>query len=250
MVENLEQLKATIQYPISYIYYPYNKDALEAFQICTDLNIRFALYIPKVMKDKDILEIKKSEIYKKTETIVVNDYGSYYAFSDKNIIVGTGLNIYNSYSSHQYNDHSFILSNELSSEQMKELNINHQNAIYQVYGKIENMISEYCPISQYYFGKQKKHCQLCSKHQYSLLDRKNMKFDILTDQNCRIKLLNSRILLINQIENVNSEGLLVKFTNESVKSVQSILNQFTECYFHNKKIQISQKNKYTYGYFK
>ena len=38
------------------------------------------------------------------------------------------------------------------------------------------MISEYCPITQYHFNEQKKHCGLCKKHHYALIDRKHTQF--------------------------------------------------------------------------
>ena len=69
----------------------------------------------------------------------------------------------------------------MSQKQIHQLNCDHQQCIVQIYGKTENMISDYCPISQYYFGYQKKNCQLCKSSQYALIDRKNETFDLMMD---------------------------------------------------------------------
>ena len=72
--------------------------------------------------------------------------------------------------------------------------------IVQVYGKVENMISDYCPISQYYFGYQKKQCQICKQGKFALVDRKNEHFDIVCDEQCRMHLLNCRTLYLEQLD--------------------------------------------------
>ena len=100
-----------------------------------------------------MLEIKNSEIYKKVSKVIVNEIGALKLFDDKEAIIGTGLNIYNSYSS-QYLNKECILSLEMDRNQINHLY--YDKKIVQVYGKTENMISEFCPISQHYFNKQVK----------------------------------------------------------------------------------------------
>lgn len=249
MVSNLAQLKAIINYPIHYIYYPYQKDVLKAYQFCQNNHKEMILYIPRICKDNDIQDILHSQVYKHINKIVVNDYGSYYAFKDKEKIIGTGLNIYNSYAAQFYHENK-ILSLEMSNKQIKNLKVDQKNCIVQIYGKIENMVSEYCPISQYYFGKQKKNCHLCQNHQFTLIDRKNEKFEIMMDEHCRMHLLNCKTLYIDDIDRISSQGLLLHFTNESVQNLKIVLDDFLKCFNYHQKSLIKDQKYWTLGYFK
>lgn len=137
------------------IYYPFQTDSLEAFHLCIRKQQKFALFIPRICKDKELEIIKQSDVYQQVEAVVVNEYGAYYSCQDKKRIIGTGLNVYNSHAINSYQE-TKILSLEMSQKQIYQLKCNHQQCFVQIYGKIENMISDYCPISQYYFGYQKK----------------------------------------------------------------------------------------------
>lgn len=249
LVSYYQQLEAIISYPIETIYYPYQDDTWKAYQLCQQHHKNFALFIPRICKDKDIEEIKKSSIYACINQVVVNDYGSYYAFQDKKRIIGTGLNVYNSYSANFYSEYK-ILSLEMSYKQMKQLKVDQQFCITQIYGKIENMISEYCPISQYYFGKQKKHCQMCQHHQYSIIDRKNEEFELMMDEKCRMHLFNCKTLYIDNIEKISTQGLFLHFTNETPKYIHLVMNDFYQCLYQHKKSQIKDQKHWTLGYFK
>lgn len=252
MVSHFKQLQTIIHYPIHHIYYPYQEDAFNAYQLCRQNHKEMILYIPRICKDKDIEAILHSQVYQNIQKIVVNDYGSYYAFKDKEKIIGTGLNIYNSYSAHFYQEKK-ILSLEMSYSQMKKLHVNHQDCIVQIYGKIENMVSEYCPISQYYFGKQKKNCQLCKNHQFALIDRKNEKFELMMDEHCRMHLLNCKTLYIDDFDKILSQGLFLHFTNESTENLKIIIDDIFNCLNFHQKSQIKQidnQKHWTLGYFK
>lgn len=104
MVQNIEQLKVILNYPIRRVFYPYQKDSLEALNISKEHQIPFVLVLPRICKDKDLEDILNSKIYQEVQTVVVNEYGSYAANHDKTRIIGTGLNVFNSYSCHYYND--------------------------------------------------------------------------------------------------------------------------------------------------
>lgn len=248
-VNSYNQLEKIINYPIDYIYYPFQRDIDKAYELCLKNNKEFILFIPRICKDEDIQEILKSDIYQKIRKIIVNDYGSYEAFNEKERIIGTGLNIYNSYSFQHY-DEKKILSLEMSYTQMKSLKINFQEGITQIYGKIENMMSEYCPISQYYFHEQIKHCQKCKNHSFAFIDRKNEKFDIMMDEKCRMHLLNCKTLYIDHLEKIMTQGLLLHFTNETEQEVINVMNDFFNCLYKKQKSKIKDQNNWTLGYFK
>ncbi len=224
-VSNLQQLEVLFEYDIPYIYYPYQKDALKAYQLCKNHQKEMILFIPRICKDDDIKEIKNSHVYQKVKKIVVNDFGSYHAFCDKTKILGTGINIYNSYSSSFMNE-QHILSLEIQVHQLQHMKINQNQCIYQIYGKTENMISEYCPISQYYFGFQNKNCQLCHNGKYALLDRLNVKYDLMMDEQCRMHLLNDKPTFIKKVKTIPVKGLLFHFTNEETHEIENILNHY------------------------
>lgn len=249
LASNYKQLEMIVHYPVHTIFYPYQNDAIKAYQLCSKHHKDFALFIPRICKDQDIEEIFNSQVYQKVKKVVVNDYGSYIAFQEKERIIGTGLNIFNSYSANYYTE-SKILSLEMSQKQMKQLKADHQKCIVQIYGKIENMLSEYCPISQYYFGKKKNNCQICKNHQFSILDRKNEKFDLMMDEKCRMHLLNCKTLYIDNIKKIPLQGLFLHFTNEESDLVKITLDDFYHYVYQQQNSQIKNQNDWTLGYFK
>lgn len=248
LVSDYKQLERALMYPIDYIYYPYQSDSLDAFDLCQKHKKEMVLFIPRICKDKDIEQIINSEVYKKVKKIVINDYGSYEAFCGKERIVGTGLNIYNSHSANYYSEDK-ILSLEISNKQIKKLEANMNHCIVQIYGKVENMISEYCPITQYYFHEQKKNCQICKNHQFALIDRKNEKFDLMMDEQCRMHLLNCKTLYIDHIDSITCKGLLLHFTNETCDEVDRVLKDYYYCLNNHKKSQIKTGDHWTLGYY-
>ena len=64
-----------------------------------------------------------------------------------------------------------------------------------VHGRLELMISSYCAIGSFIGGVGEKVCpHACRKNKYYLSDRKNILFPIVTDQFCRMHVLNSKTL--------------------------------------------------------
>ena len=245
LVTTINQLKTVLKNSkVEYVYYSYQHDALEAYKLCQLYKKKMNLFIPRICKDEDLAAIKNDPIYQLVDTVIVNDFGAYQMMKDKTRIAGTGFNIYNSYAC-QFFDHLKILSLEITGTQLNNLETDLSQCMIQVYGKIENMISEYCPISQYYFGYQKKHCQLCKKANYSLKDRKNEIFDLMMDEQCRMHLLNCRILLFDKYKNVNVGHYLIHFTNETSEDIDKILKYFIDIPNFRK----PNKEVYTLGYY-
>lgn len=226
LVSNLEQLKICLKYPFRTIYYPYSNDALEAVNLCKEQSKDIALFIPRIIKSNELIDIMNSKVYNSVDKVVVNDYGSLSMMKDKEIILGTGINVFNSYSA-QFNDKETVLSLEMDIKQINDLKFNHK--IIQIYGKTENMISEFCPISQFYYNKQMKKCNKCKNHQFSLIDRKNIEFDIMMDEKCRMHLLNNNALYYDNLNKLKTNHYLIHFTNENDRMVKEVL----EDYFHN-----------------
>lgn len=64
-----------------------------------------------------------------------------------------------------------------------------------VHGRAELMISSYCPLGSFLGEVDKKNCpNVCRTDKFFLRDRKNILFPLVTDQFCRMHILNSKIL--------------------------------------------------------
>lgn len=249
LVSNLEQLKIAISFPIDIIYYPFQSDIEEAYHICKNHDKELGIFVPRICKDEDLKEINNHCLYPKIKHMIVNEYGALHAFKDKQLVCGTGLNIYNSYACHYY-DNLKILSLEMSKKEMNHLVCDFHQCIVQIYGKIENMISDYCPISQHYFGYQNKNCQLCKQGKYTLKDRKNEYFDLMMDEKCRMHLLNCRTLWFEHFRKLNAKGLFLHFTNENQQTIQYVLEEFYKSFLNLEKTSISQTIETTSAYLK
>lgn len=241
LVSSFNQLLIASQYDNMQIAYPYQNDFIKAYEYMKSIGKELILFVPRIMKQSAIKHLKNEQYYKDVHTFIVNDIGSYHAFSDKNRILGTGMNIYNSYSASVFNEDK-IMSLEMTKQQYHSLKTDFNQCYIQVFGKVENMISEYCPISQYYFGYQNKNCHLCKTNNYSLKDRKNEFFDLMMDENCRMHLLNCRTLFVED-SHINR---FIHFTNESQEEVKFVLDYFI-C---SKKGSFKEKFTVTNGYFK
>lgn len=233
LISTIDQLNVILKYNIDYIYYPFCSDVEKAFQICQTNHKKFVLYMARICKDEDILEMKNSRIYQNIEYVLVNDYGSYHAFYDKKRIIGTGFNIFNKYAMTYFQEPT-LLSLEMNKKQISYLK--HRQPIIQIYGKIENMISEYCPISQYYFGFQNKHCMMCKEASFSLIDRKNKEFDIMMDEKCRMHLLNCYTLFIPP-QDIETNKYFIHFTNENIETTKEVIDDIIKSIDFNKKVR-------------
>ena len=110
------------------------------------------------------------------------------------------------------------LSPELNFEQIKHLAKNSPLPVECiVHGNLELMISNYCAIGTFL------NCS-CKNQKYFLQDRKNIKFPIVTDQFCRMHILNSKTLSMiehrNNFENVDKIRIDCRFLDiEETKKI-------------------------------
>ena len=95
-----------------------------------------------------------------------------------------------------------------------------------IYGKVDLMIMKSCPIANMY-GISKDHCQMCKKNNYYLKDRMNLHFDMIQDEYCTTRVLNSHCLYlldkINEIKSMNISGGILYFTNETKEETRRII---------------------------
>jgi len=109
------------------------------------------------------------------------------------------LNIYNSITAKYFGDlglASLTLSPELTFSQVEQLAAkDHVQLECIVHGYLTLMISEYCMLGGLLGGQDDGQCnQACRGGQFWLKDRKNELFPIVTDQFCRLHILNGKEL--------------------------------------------------------
>ncbi len=91
---------------------------------------------------------------------------------------------------------SMTLSPELNFSQIEELASDQKVALEcLVHGYVTLMVSEYCAIGSYLGKLGTEQCnQACLRRDYWLKDRKNERFPVVTDQYCRMHILNAKEL--------------------------------------------------------
>ena len=111
------------------------------------------------------------------------------------------------------------LSPELNLNQIKNLaKISSLPVECIVHGNLELMISSYCPIGSFLGNIHEKICEkFCRKNNFYLKDRKNILFPVVTDQFCRMHILNSKTLSMiehrNDFENISRIRIDCRFMN-------------------------------------
>lgn len=249
-VTNLEQLQIVLTYPIDTIFYPIHKTLTTAIALASKENKKIIPYTGFMIPDKALTRFIESESFHQIDSVLVGDYGSLQRLKPyKECILDTHFNIYNSYAATFFKEHRILVSLEMSAKQMRHLSSTNPEVITTVYGKIENMVSKYCPISEHYFNKKVPGCNKCKEGNYCLVDRKNEHFDILMDDNCFMHLLNSHPLYIDAIDKINADTILLAFTKETQKEVKTVIEDYLFTILQNKKSQHKTNIRYTSGYF-
>lgn len=191
----------------------------------------------------------------KIKGILTSNLGIIRRFKEKTLIIGDyKLNIFNSYSLKFYKDilHAATISLELNKKEITSLVKKAAIPSYlMVYGKIELMISEYCPIGSVFGGKSKENLNCsykCHEEEFILKDRKGEEFPTLTDKYCRSHIYNaSPINLIpnlSEIKNMNITAFRLDFINENYEETLKILQSFSKGSFE------EDFKNYTRGHFK
>jgi U32 family peptidase len=147
------------------------------------------------------------------------------------------------------------LSPELSKERILKLVAKYKETFNQtpaveliVYGAVDLMVTKYCPIAKTF--KTKVNCHLCELNQYHLMSLNGLKFPLINDGNCNLRILNHKPLnLIEHVKEIMDAHISIRlnFTTESEEEVQSIIQKFQVALKERPK-PISL-NKFTYGRF-
>ena len=97
---------------------------------------------------------------------------------------------------HSYGFSEATLSPELNGKQMERMVKSSPISLTAIVGgRLPLMISEYCVLGSFLGNLDTGKCSMpCCKHDYFLRDRKNVDFPVMTDQFCRMHILNSKQL--------------------------------------------------------
>ncbi|MBV1817731.1 DUF3656 domain-containing protein, partial [Bacteroidales bacterium MSK.15.36] len=255
-VKTKEQLKAVIQNDIKNICInPFIRDNQLDISCLNKEEINIYLKIPNIIKKEyNYIYEYISNNLDNIKGIITANLGIIKDFKDKISIIGDyKLNMFNSYSLEFFKDIISMgcLSTELNKMEIKDV-LKKSSIPVQLllYGRIELMVSEYCPIGSSFSHKNKlKECNnVCQKDNFSLIDRKGEKFPIVTDKFCRSHILNTvplnLIQYIKELEEMGIHSFRMEFTDEDYNEVDKILKAFK-----NKKWKEDFKN-YTRGHYK
>ncbi|MDQ7092099.1 U32 family peptidase [Desulfosporosinus sp. PR] len=126
------------------------------------------------------------------------------------------------------------LSPELHHEQLAPL-AKWGRTEYLVFGDLEMMVSEYCPVGSTLGGKQGDRCAgICRKEPHYLRDRLRYDFPIEMDLECRMHLFNVKLLNLYeelpQIKRMGVSNIRLQLTRQSPEQVRQIVRIFLEAW--------------------
>jgi putative protease len=103
------------------------------------------------------------------------------------------------------------------------------NLEYIVYGRLDLMLSKYCPITKS-MGVFKENCNLCMHNQYYLVDESKNKYPIIRDTLCNIRILHNKPLLLfkylKDLKQVGINTFRLDFTDENYYETKRIIQAF------------------------
>ncbi|SHK26750.1 putative protease [Caminicella sporogenes DSM 14501] len=271
-VNNLKQLEAVLKCNVDLIYYSNLYDIDEAIKVSEKYNKLIVPALSRITDDREMAYIRQNlENIKRTGHILVSNHGQL------NLLRNTDVNIYTDFSFNIFNNMALkkisdlgvkccTLSLELTFAQIRDIVKNADiNCEVLVYGHLPMMIMKYCAIKTA-IKNEKKLCNICRNKKFGLKDRYGNVFPILTDNNCKVQILNSKkLFLIEYIKELldNDLGLIrLQFTNEKKNEIIDIVKAYEkmiEDVLKGKKIiseeiiqfieKYKSNNDYTKGHF-
>lgn len=213
------------------------------------------LKIPNIIREEfhSIANLVERNI-QNIKGLVTANLGIINIFKNKTAIIGDyKLNIFNSHSTNFYNRDlkACALSVELNKKEINDIGIKSKIPLQAViYGKIEMMAMEYCPIGSVAGGKcSGKGCKnQCEKGTYVLKDRLNKEFPVYTDLFCRSVILNTVPLNLidkrSEFKDMGINAFRIDLTDEGYDTSLNIINSLSE-----KNNNISNED-FTRGHYK
>ena len=157
-------------------------------------------------------------------------------YSGLSLWADMSLNIYNDQNLEFWREQGAVgatLSAELTMAQVEHLAaVSPVPVECMVQGRIEMMVSEYCVGGSFLGDLHQGACKFNCREQLFLSDRKDAKFPIVTDQNCRMHILNAHDLsMLTNIKHMESIGVgrlrldARNYTNEETASLVTLYKE-------------------------
>jgi putative protease len=216
-IKTMEQYKACINNDIDEIY-------VEDYNLYQNIknDKKIVLAYPSVRKIKTV-----------EDNALVGDIGSI----SKNKITDYSLNVVNSYTAaflHSLGSKTVTLSYEMNMDKISLLIINYKKVFNKlpnleviIYGRIEAMVSEYCPLNTYLYKNGV--CNICKNgKKYYLRDRFKNDY-VLSFNNCIMSVYNYKKL--NIIDNINKligygiNNFRLNFVDENYEECSKIIKE-------------------------
>lgn len=181
-------------------------DIAEAVRFCHENNKEILVSFANIHQGSESEVLKKRMLWAKNvgaDGVYVADMGGFYLAKElkiENIAVDYLFNTYNDPSvAFLVNEGAdrICLSPEMNLAQIKEMSyLGNVPLECIIHGNFPLMISNYCAIGAVAAASGKVPCQdkACLNASYALKDRMNCEFPLLTDENCRMYIYNSKLL--------------------------------------------------------
>ncbi|WP_186430963.1 DUF3656 domain-containing protein [Clostridium sp. BSD9I1] len=252
-VEQLKALKELGERDI--IFNPFIRNSKLNIERLLKEEVNIYLKAPNIIKEEfNYVEKYINDNLKNIKGIVTANLGIINKFNSIVPIIGDyKLNIFNSYSLEFFNKiiNGSLISVELNKKEIASLSKRISSGLQMlVYGTIEVMVSEYCPIGSTYGGKcDSKQCNnYCERGNFKLIDRLENKFPVYTDKFCRSYILNSvplnLISNIKELEKLNINSMRIDFTDESYDETLKIVKALQDRQWN------EEFENYTRGHFR
>jgi putative protease len=214
-------------------------DSESAIQKCVDRGTDIYLASPRIVRNEfdEIIKEMERGMNLGAKGIYADNMGIFNAALKRGIVCSSGfsLNIFNSITISLLNSlgGKFIsLSPELSLKEIRLIAPYVENCEALCYGRIEMMVSEYCPIGAVHGCAGRDRKLLCESRDITIKDKMGMVFPVKTDIYCRSHIYNSKVLnVLEDLSDIVSSGIDILRLNlnfEDKGHVYSIVKAFKD----------------------
>lgn len=248
-VDTLDKLKVCIKNGADLIMFggeSFNHQAITADDYQRAVNIareygkKIILNTPRIAKEWQMKNVKAElSLFQKLQpdAVSISNLGVLYAARQLTELPLHGdypLNIYNNMSVQFFAQQGFTsmtMSPELNFSQLAEINYDNVELECLVHGNLTLMVSEYCMMGSYLGGLHTGKCnQACMRGEFQLNDRKNERFPVVTDQFCRMHVLNGKVLsMLPHVPKFGGVGI-DRIRIEGKKAAPDYLGKMTQLY--------------------
>ena len=220
LVRNEEQLKTALDENINYIY----TDNYSLYKKYKSNNVY--LRLDRVTSLKDDYN---------NENILVTELGGINKYTQNNCVnTDYFLNVVNHLSIDFFLKNKvnrICLSPETRDESIKELS-KYDNVDLLVYGRVELMITKYCPVNMI-INNNNKNCNLCNINKYFLKDKDDNTYPLIHKNHITHILDSKNINLIDNLEKYIDNGInsfRIDLYDENKTEVKNIINKIRNFY--------------------